>query len=88
MSGSAELLGVQATGAESGDAGWSPVAVTGAASGWHWDRTDDSAPEPYPTTAERPNLVTAGGSSPIFQNANGGTRFRLAAGAGAADRRR
>ena len=38
----------------------------------------------YPTTAERPNLVTAGGSSPIFPTANGGTRFRLAAGAGAA----
>ena len=61
MSGSAELLGLQATASENGDAGWSPVAVSGATSGWHWDRTDDGAPDPYPTTAGRPNLVTAGG---------------------------
>jgi hypothetical protein len=84
MSGSAELLGLQATASGTGDAGWSPVAVSGATSGWHWDRTDGEQPDPYPTPAGRPNLVAAGGRSPIFPTANGGTRFRLAAGAGAA----
>ncbi|HEY7132643.1 MAG TPA: ABC transporter permease [Candidatus Limnocylindrales bacterium] len=83
IGGTADLVRVETTPAGTGDGSWTPVDVSGATPGWHWDRTDDGEPAAYPTSAGQPNRVAVSAGAPSFLGANGGTRFRLAAGAGA-----
>jgi hypothetical protein len=84
LTGTADLASLESTAADTGDASWAPIAISGATPGWHWDRTDDAQPEAYPTSAEQPNRVAITFDQPAFLGQTGGVRFRLAAGPGAA----
>ncbi len=83
ITGAADLVGLEATANDTGDASWIAIAISGATPGWHWDRTDDAQPQPFPIAADQPNHVALTSNEPAFRGQTGGVRFRLAAGPGA-----
>jgi hypothetical protein len=82
--GTADLVGLEATDAATGDEAWTSVAVAGDATGWSWDRTQGGRREPFTPTADRPNRASIGNGDPIFGGTGFGVSFRLMAGAGGA----
>jgi hypothetical protein len=77
--GSADLVSVEASDADSGDGGWATVPLDPAAPGWQWRQIDAQQNVAYTPTAARPGRVSIGKAEPIF-GGSGSTTFQLAAG--------
>src|SRR6185503_11581543 len=78
IDGSVEIATVEVTDTSTGDAGWSPLTLNGAAAGWRWDRIDGGSVQPFTPARDHPNRLSAGGTMPIFGNVVGPpTMFRL-----------
>jgi hypothetical protein len=85
ISGTAEIVGLEATDTVTGTGGWTPVGVDGAAPGWSWDRSEGGQRDPFVPAQGRPNGASAGTGAPIFGGFGSGVAFRLFAAAGSGD---
>jgi hypothetical protein len=78
IQGSVEIASVEVTETATGDGGWTPVTLNGAAAGWRWDRIDGGSVEPFTPARDHPNRLSIGGAMPIYGNTFGPpTMFRL-----------
>jgi hypothetical protein len=78
--GSADLVSVEASDADSGDGGWATVALDPAAPGWQWGQMSAESNVAFTPTAARPNRISIGKDRSIFGGYGSGTTFQLAAG--------
>jgi hypothetical protein len=77
--GEAELVGIEASDAESGDAGWTTVPFDAGTPGWQWRRNDQGSTTAYTPSRDRPGRIAFTQGSPLFGGFGSSTTFRLQA---------